>query len=114
PLDTRRDAFFDSEQFALNERIRQRSAVHGDKSLRPSWTHVMDCTCGQFFTGPILAGDQNGYIRFSGSFDDAADLGNLRTRPQYAFAGEPFFDFFSQSQVLFDEFLLPVLQFSKS
>lgn len=83
----REGAFFVAEQFALEERLGDRSAVDGNEGRIFSHTAAMDCQGGHLFSGPTFTKDQDGRIRSRDLPDGREHVEHTLTRSEQSFKG---------------------------
>src|SRR5690349_3549145 len=67
-----------AEEFGFDQCFGDRRAVDIYKRCIMSWTQVVNCTCGQFFSGTGCAGDQDRRISGGDSLDDGKEFPHHR------------------------------------
>ena len=78
-----------AEEFALQQVLRQRSAIHGHEGLGPAQAVVMNRAGDQLLAGAAFAGDEHGGVGCRALRDQPVHLLHPRARPDHVVQAVP-------------------------
>ena len=111
-IHARGDAFFDAEQLAFQQRLRQRRAVQRHERAAGARAGVVDRLGHQFLAGAALAGDQHAHQAVADALHQPHHLLDFLPRADNPMGGVLAFHLAPQVRVLLRQFVLAAPQFA--